>query len=170
MKRGEFLKSLGLSGAALMSIYCLGGVTACSSEAPQPQNPNNPGGNPGGGNPPAGFTGNSRTSSGKIDFTLDLTTDNFKKLQTEGEFAFPNSGDVIVSKVKGGAFAALAKACTHQGTTITYRLNQDDFHCDNHGSEFSKSGTVENGPAVNALKQYKTSFDSATSKLRVFEE
>lgn len=168
MKRGEFLKSLGLSSAALMSIYCLGTVTtACSSEAPSP---NNTGGNNNGGNnntPPAGFTGNSKTASGKIDFTLDLTSDNFKTLQTEGNFLYPDGGDVIVAKVKGGTFVALSKVCTHQGTTVTYRLNNDDFHCDNHGSEYSTNGTVEKGPAPNPLKLYKANFDATTSKLTI---
>ncbi len=167
MKRGEFLKNLGLSSAALMSIYCLGGVTtACSSESPQPATPT-PGGN-NGGTPPVGFSGNAKTAAGKINFTVDLAADGFKDLQNEGSFLYPNSGDVIVAKVKGGAFVALSKACTHQGTTVTYRLNQDDFHCNNHGSEFTSSGAVEQGPATSALKLYKAEVD-ATNKLTVSE-
>ncbi|MDJ1493574.1 Rieske (2Fe-2S) protein [Cytophagaceae bacterium DM2B3-1] len=165
MKRSEFLKNLGLSSAALMSIYCLGGLTSCASESPQPNN--NTGGNGGGGNTVAGFTGNAKTSAGKISFTLDLTTDNFKSLLTEGSYLYPNSGDVIVAKVKGGGFVALSKACTHQGTTVTYRLNQNDFYCDNHGSEFSTTGSVENGPATAGLTLYAASLDATTNILTV---
>lgn len=161
MKRSEFLKNLGLSSAALMSIYCLGGITACSSEAPEPDT------NTGGGTGATGFTGNAKTSSGKIAFTLDLTSDTFKTLATEGSFLYPDSGDVIVAKIKGGGFVALSKACTHQGTTVTYRLNQNDFYCDNHGSEFSSTGSVEQGPATAGLTLYTASFDSVTNILTV---
>jgi hypothetical protein len=57
MNRAAFLRSLGLSSAALMSIYCLGSVTtACTSKKEDPQPTPNP--NPG---------------SQKVDFTLDLT-------------------------------------------------------------------------------------------------
>jgi len=178
MKRGEFLKNLGLSGAALMSIYCLGGVTACSSEAPDPQT--NPGSNPGGGNPgggtpgggPAGFTGNARLSAGRIDFTLDLNADGFKKLLTNGEYAYPAAGDVIVARVRNSTFVALAKACPHQPTqptTVYYRLNQDDFFCPNHNSEFSTTGAVESGPAPSGLQVFRTELNPTTNLLRVFQ-
>ncbi|MCU0354401.1 MAG: Rieske 2Fe-2S domain-containing protein [Cytophagales bacterium] len=163
MNRGQFLKNLGLSGAALMSVYCLGGLTACSSEAPDPQNNNN-NNNP----PPTGFTGNSRTANGRIDFTLDLNGDAFKKLLTEGQFDYPASGDVIVARVRGGNFVALSRACTHQGTSVTYRLSQNDFHCDNHGSEFTTAGAVEQGPATRALTVYQTEFTASNNRLRVF--
>ncbi len=161
MKRGEFLKNLGLSSAALMSFYCLGGVTGCVSESPSPQNPNTTGN----GGLPTGLTGNVALGSGKIDFTVDLTNDNYKKLLTDGSFVY--AGDVIVARVKGGSYAALAKACTHRQTSVEYRLNENDFWCSNHDSEFSLTGAVEKGPALDALKVFKT--ELTTNTLRVFE-
>ncbi len=149
MKRGEFLRSLGLSSAALMSFYCLGTtMTACSSDSDDPA-------------PTPG------TGSGKVDFTLDLTTTANSKLKTDGGFVYQDS--IIVARVKGGTYVALAKACTHQGTDVQYRLTEDDFWCNNHGSQFAKTGAVEVGPATQALKVYKATISSDGNKLQVTE-
>ncbi|MFD2571347.1 ubiquinol-cytochrome c reductase iron-sulfur subunit [Spirosoma soli] len=151
MNRGEFLRSLGMSSAALMSFYCMGTLTSCSSSSNNDPQPNpNPG-----------------TGSGKVDFTLDLTTADYSKLKTDGEFVYKDS--IIVARVKGGSYVALAKACTHAGTDVRYRLAQDDFLCPNHLSEFSKTGAVENGPASQPLKVYKTVLTENGNKLQVTE-
>ncbi len=160
MKRGEFLRSLGLSTAALMSFYCMGTLTSCSgSDDPAPAAPTTP-------TTPGTGTGTG-TGSGKVDFTLDLTTADFSKLKTDGGFAYRDS--IIVARVKGGTYVALAKACTHQGTDVQYRLTQDDFWCSNHGSEFATNGTVQVGPAAQSLKVYKTTLSADGNKLQVTE-
>lgn len=164
MKRAEFIKNLGLSSAALMSFYCMGGLTACSSEAPQPAAPGN---NPGGGSAGIDFTGNATIGGTRVDFTLDLNKTANKDLLAEGGFAY--AGSIIVARAKGGAFAALARACTHQGTDVQYRLGQDDFRCPNHGSEFSTGGAVQVGPAGSPLRVFRTELNAATNVLRVFE-
>ncbi|WP_345249689.1 hypothetical protein [Nibrella saemangeumensis] len=57
MNRGDFLRSLGLSSAALMSLYCMGGLTACSSnEVPAGGTSTNP--------TSSGFSGNATAASG----------------------------------------------------------------------------------------------------------
>ncbi|MCU0325620.1 MAG: Rieske (2Fe-2S) protein [Spirosomaceae bacterium] len=157
LSRGQFLKQLGLSSGALMAFYCLGTVTACTSsnEEPSPTGTNNSGNNTGG------------NTSTKVDFTLDLTTADFSKLKTEGNYVYKDK--IIVANIKGGTFVALSKACTHEGTDVQYRLSQNDFFCPNHGSEFSTTGAVEKSPAAKALTLYKTELDSSGNKLRVFE-
>ena len=165
MNRGEFIKNLGMSSAALMSFYCMGGLTACSSESPQPTAP---GSKPGtGGGTGTDFTGNASIGGTKVDFTMDLNKEANKNLQTEGGFAY--AGSIIVAKVKGGKFVALTRACTHQGTDVEYRLGQDDFRCPNHGSEFGTAGSVQVGPAASALRVFQTEFNATTSILRVSE-
>lgn len=152
LSRGQFLKQLGLSGSALMAVYCLGGVTSCTSddEDPTPTTNNN--------------TGNNTTST-KVDFKLDLTTADYSKLKTEGGFVYKDK--LIIANVKGGRYVALSKACTHQGTDVQYRLTQDDFWCSNHGSEFNLDGTVKKDPASASLKIYKTELNGEL--LRVYE-
>lgn len=153
INRGQFLKELGLSSSALMAFYCLGTVTSGCSKKDDPAaiDPSLISPSPGGGNT-------------KIDFTIDLSSAEFSKLKTEGEFAYKD--DIIIANAKG-SYVALAKACTHAGTTVKYRENENDFYCDNHKSEFKTDGTVKKSPASDALKVYKTELKD--NKLRVTE-
>ncbi|MES2733237.1 MAG: Rieske 2Fe-2S domain-containing protein [Bacteroidota bacterium] len=151
--RTAFLKSLGLSGAALMSIYCLGGLTsACTNKTDEPAPQTIP-------NPP------STPLGGKTDFTLDLAAPANSALASDGGFMYQNN--IIIAKVNSSTFVALSKVCTHQGTTVTFEAANNRFHCDNHGSNFSTTGSVINGPAASSLKQYNTTLTD--NSLRVFE-
>lgn len=158
MKRGQFLKELGLSSSALLAFYCMGTtMTACStgSDDPTPTNPTTGA---------TGLTGNADTSKGAISFTLDLTNSNYSTLKTAGNFVIVES--LIIANAKG-IIVALSKACTHQGTTVSYRSSQNDFFCSNHGSEFSTTGAVEIGPATKALTVYQAQLSSDGNTLTV---
>lgn len=149
ISRAAFLKSLGLSSAALMSIYCLGtATTGCSSKKEEPTptpNPNAP----------------------KVDFTLDLTTAANSALNTNGGFVYPTNAPLIVARTRAGAFVALSKICTHQGTRVNFQPANDQFHCPNHDSTFGLDGAVKSDPATVALKRYNTTLTGTS--LRVFE-
>ncbi len=151
LSRGQFLKQLGLSSATLMAFYCMGTLSSCSSEKQDDPKPANP------------VTGGNNT---KIDFTLDLNNADFKGLKTDGEFVIKDS--LIVFNT-GGNYFALEKACTHAGTTVTFRKATTDVWCSNHGSVFGIDGKVKNGPATDALRIYKTETLDSGNKLRVFE-
>ncbi|GAB3689447.1 hypothetical protein GCM10027592_05870 [Spirosoma flavus] len=160
MKRGEFIRSLGLSSAALMAFYCMGTtLTSCSKSNSTDPTPST--GNPTG----TGFTGNADASKGAVNFTLDLNSSTYSKLKTAGQYAIV--GGVIVAKVKSGSVVALSKACTHEGTEVVYRSTQDDIYCGNHGSEYAVTGAVKVGPATKALTQYKTSLSTDGNTLTV---
>lgn len=168
-KIGEFLRSLGLSASALMAFYCMGTLTSCSSgNEPEPMTS---GGTPTGGN--TGGTGGGSASTGvtgtttgaSIDFAVDLTSDTYKKLKTDGEFAI--IGDTIVVHSGGTSYIALSKACTHAGTTVQYRKGSNDIWCDNHGSEFNLDGTVKKSPAPAPLTVYKTTLSQNGNSLTV---
>ena len=159
MKRGQFIKSLGLSSSALMAFYCLGvTMTSCgtSEDDPEPT--------PGSG---TGLTGT--TTGSNVNFTIDLTNAAYSSLKTAGQYKV--IGDVLVAFASGGTYVALAKACTHQGTTLEYRLATNDLYCNNHLSEFSTTGAVEKNPAtggtVPALKVYKISLSGGGNTLTV---
>ena len=167
LKRGEFLRSLGLSSAALMSFYCMGTLTSCTKTSdPAPVAPPV--------TPPVvvppvvstGLTGNADTSKGAIDFTLDLTNANYSKLKTPGEFV--KEGSLLIANVKGGKFVAIQRLCTHQGQDqVSYRLGSDDFGCSSHGSVFASDGSVKTGPAGKAMTIYKTTPSADGNKLQV---
>jgi cytochrome b6-f complex iron-sulfur subunit len=148
MTRTEFIRSLGLSSGALMAVYCLGGLTACSNEEPDPA-------------PPA---------SDKLNVSLDLNSADYNPLQANGGFAIVKGKPIIVARKNDGSFVAVSKDCTHQGAQLTYQATNDRFNCSLHGSNFSTTGSVVNGPATSPLKQYKTELNSAGTTLRVYEE
>jgi cytochrome b6-f complex iron-sulfur subunit len=159
ISRGAFIKELGLSSAALMAFYCMGTtMTGCtnSTDDPAPVNPTTPS---------TGLTGNANRANGVIDFTLDLNSDTYKTLKTEGKFVIV--GDVIVANAKGNKMVALSKACTHQGTTVEYRLGDDDFFCSNHGSLFNTNGSVKKAPAASPLTVYTTMLSANGNSLVV---
>jgi cytochrome b6-f complex iron-sulfur subunit len=164
LKRGEFLRSLGLSTSALMAFYCMGTLTACSTG-----NEPGPGTSPGVSNAvpggAAGLTGN--TTGSKIDFTIDLTSSGYSGLKTEGKFTIV--GDVLVALAAGGRYVALSKSCTHEGAPVVYRQAQNDVYCDRHGSVFNLDGTVKASPATTPLKVYGTQLAQNGNSLRVFE-
>jgi cytochrome b6-f complex iron-sulfur subunit len=142
MNRAEFLKSLGLSGAALMAVYCTGGLTACSSEEPAP------------------------ASTGGIDFSLALGENANSALANNGGYIYKDN--IIVARTNSGDFVALSKVCPHQGATVEFQAANNRFYCPSHGSAFSTSGTVTTGPATSGLQQYKTEYNSAANTVRVF--
>lgn len=157
MKRGEFLRSLGLSTSTLMAFYCLGTtMTACGSSDDDPEP------NPGGGS----GTGISGTNTGNaINFTVDLNNSNNSKLKTNGNYII--TGDVLVARTTAGSYIALSKICTHEGNPVQYRASSNDIFCPSHQSEFSTTGAVEQGPAANPLKAYTVTVSSDGNTLTV---
>jgi hypothetical protein len=62
-------------------------------------------------------TGISGTTTGSaINFTIDLTKDDTKKLKTAGEFLI--TGDVLVAFTTTNQYIALSKICTHEGNPV----------------------------------------------------
>jgi Rieske Fe-S protein len=60
------------------------------------------------------------------------------------------------------SFTAVQSACTHENGIIAYSANQGRFICPNHGSQFSTTGAVQNGPATSSLKKYAVSISGTT--------
>lgn len=160
LSRGEFLRGLGLSTSTLMAFYCLGTLSSCGSKSDDPD-------------PDTGSgtgTGISGTTTGSnINFTVDLSNSNNSALKTAGQFKI--IGDVLVAFATGNNYVALAKACTHQGTTLAYRSATNDLYCSNHQSEFSTTGAVEKGPStgdtITALKAYTVTVSADGNTLTI---
>lgn len=148
MERKEFLSLLSAGTASVLLASCLGACGGKKEEDPQPDNPN-----PGTG------------GSTKKDFTLDLNATANSSLKTKGNAMVSNG--VIVAYTNGGAYIAVAAACTHQGSTVVYNAANNRFDCNSHGSVFSENGAVVNGPAAAPLKQYSTTLTG--NSIRVFE-
>lgn len=128
MERKEFLSTLGFSVAAC----ACGALVSCSKSS------DTPGG--GGVNTP---------------IEIDLTT----SLIAVGS-SLTRNGIIIVRLADTNvpaSFTAVDVACTHQGTSISFSTVSNSFVCPNHGSEFSTSGAVLQGPATRALTRYDVS-------------
>ena len=140
MERNEFLRLLGTAGIAV----CAGcSLESCSSSS----DPS-----------PSGLTG--------VDFTLDLTATANAALLADGGFIYKSGIIVVCLNASTQLYTAVSQACTHQGTTIGFDVSKGNFLCPNHGSRFSTSGVVVNGPATASLKKYNTTLTG--TNLRVF--
>jgi cytochrome b6-f complex iron-sulfur subunit len=142
MDRKEFLAQLGLTSAAIFMGTCLAG---CSKD--------DDGGSVNVPTPPTG-----------VDFTINLADAANASLGTAGGYIY-RSG-IIVARTLTDQYIAVSQACTHQGTTVVFEGANNRFYCPNHGSTFTTTGAVNNGPAGSPLTKYNTALTGST--LRVF--
>jgi cytochrome b6-f complex iron-sulfur subunit len=69
------------------------------------------------------------------------------------------AGVFLVARTSANTFTALEGVCTHEGCTVTGAAG-DVYVCPCHGSRYTRTGQVVQGPARSALRQYGTSFAS----------
>lgn len=134
MERKEFLSTLGFSVAAC----ACGALVSCSKSSDSPD------------------TGGGTDTPIEIDLTTSLLTVGS---------SLTRSGIIIVRLAdtnEVASFTAVDVACTHQGTSVFFSAGSDRFICPNHGSEFSTSGSVLQGPATRSLKKYNVSIAGNT--------
>jgi len=95
--------------------------------------------------------------------TIDLTSDDFSDLGTVGGYAY--SGNIIIIRSGSDSYLAFSKICTHQQCTVTYNASENELPCPCHGSVFSTSGAVLEGPATSSLKKYSVNKEGDTLKI-----
>ncbi len=71
-----------------------------------------------------------------------------------GEGGIVTTGDhkVAVYRDPKGAAHAMSAKCTHMGCTVKWNPTEKTFDCPCHGSRFSPTGDVVNGPAARPLE------------------
>lgn len=62
-------------------------------------------------------------------------------------------------------YKALWMRCTHQGTEL--QVYGDRFQCPAHGSEFTNTGAVQNGPADSPLRAFPVLIEANTLKINL---
>jgi Rieske Fe-S protein len=72
-----------------------------------------------------------------------------------------SAGNFLVSRTSQTTFTALTAICTHMQCTVDGFENQT-YVCPCHGSRYSTIGTVVQGPAPSALRQFQTDFSNDT--------
>jgi len=141
MKRKDFIKKFAIGGSILFTTPML--FNACSDEVGDPENtnpPNNPN-----------------------EIIIDLNHADFAELGDVGGFAYKN--DIIIFRTSDTNYVALSKLCTHNQCTITYNHGSNELPCPCHGSIFSTSGTVTNGPADASLTKYTVVKEGSNLKI-----
>jgi cytochrome b6-f complex iron-sulfur subunit len=131
MTRRDLIQKVMIGGVTFLVLPPV--LNSCSKE--------DPAGN--GGTPPPGNK-----------LTLDLTNALYAALNTVGGFVVAQG--IIVANTASG-YLALDSTCTHQGCTIAYSSTNNNFPCPCHGSVFSTTGSVVNGPATTALTSHSIS-------------
>jgi cytochrome b6-f complex iron-sulfur subunit len=150
MERKDFIEKVGLSAASILIFGCMQGCSKSDSPAPaKPTGTTNP--------PPVKA----------IDFTINITTNPYTSLNTAGGFYVDKTNNIIIARTLNDEFLAVSSLCTHQQVLIDFQASNNRFYCSGHGSVFSTTGAVLNGPAAAPLKQYKTT--RTGSSLRIFE-
>jgi cytochrome b6-f complex iron-sulfur subunit len=148
-ERREFLRKTG--SLAVMAMFGVGFFTSCSSEddpAPVANTPNQPPSNDSGGTTSGGITINS--SSVAIDLR------QVANLNTAGGWILIVDAKMLVINT-GGGFSALTSVCTHSGCDRSWSLSNNQFLCSCHGSRFTTTGAVVQGPANRPLSSFSNS-------------
>ena len=110
-----------------------------------------------------GDGGNSGGGGSTLVASVDLASPDYSALKITGNYAY--KGNVIVFNT-GGTYMAFSKICTHQNCTVKFDNGSTRIVCDCHGSIFSTTGAVVNGPAPTALKKYSVTVKGETLEIR----
>lgn len=72
---------------------------------------------------------------------------------------------ICLYRFSEGSYKALWMRCTHQGTEL--QVFGDRLQCPAHGSEFSNTGAVQNGPADKPLRTFETAVAGENIRIRL---
>ncbi len=89
---------------------------------------------------------------------------DYPALGSTGGHEMINSNTIVI-RTGSNKFTALNTVCTHKKCDVEF--SGDGFECPCHGSTFSKTGKVTNGPAKKNLKSYKTTFNESENTLTI---
>jgi Rieske Fe-S protein len=103
-----------------------------------------------------------------VNGTVVLTIDAASPLAMAGNAALVQStlGNFLVTRTAQDSFTAVTAVCTHEACTVTGFENQT-FVCPCHGSRYTTSGTVVNGPATQPLRQFAAAFANGVLTITV---
>jgi cytochrome b6-f complex iron-sulfur subunit len=144
MKRDEFLTTL----TGSFSAVCLACMTSACSEDEM--------GAPKAANTPAGPVSSSAT--------INLETE----LKAVNNFIAKN-GFIVIRTATGNtaaSFVAFSSVCPHAGATVEYKESSSSFLCAAHGSTFSSSGALTQGPAAVGLTKLDVEITGLTLRVK----
>ena len=136
MNRKEFIGKLGIGAAFVLTSTCLGSCTRDSADPIK-----------------------------DLDFLIDLTKDQFLKLNNFGSYIIENQ--VVIARSNTGEYLAATLICSHeQLSQITYSDSDGAWLCTAHGALFSEVGEGLNANGSKGLQIFNTELNG--DLLRVF--
>ena len=170
MTRYDFLKSMGLSGAALMAA-----LTSCVREEDTVVNALTlPGTQSTTVTTPTTTTTTSGTTTTPVTtptsgvnlstitnrlLTIDLTSSAATALKTAGGYLVQSG--IVVAKSNSGAYVAVTQTCSHQPRNAII-FNKTEFYCTQHGARFDLTGKGLNSFGSRGITVYKVATDGKT--------
>lgn len=97
------------------------------------------------------------------NITKKINLSDYPALSTVGGYA--DIGKAMVFRTGESKFMTISTVCTHKKCDVDF--NGNDFECPCHGSTFTKTGKVTNGPATKNLKSYKTTYNADDNTLTI---
>lgn len=100
-------------------------------------------------------------SAGVVNGAVTFSVDAASPLASVGGAALVQApaGNFLVSRTAQDAFTALTAVCTHQACTVSGFQNST-YVCPCHGSRYSTSGSVVQGPATAPLRGFTARFSN----------
>ena len=113
----------------------------------------------GGGSSPSNVPQLSVVNGSVSGNTVVVQIDSSSPLAAVGGAAMVRSsgGAFLVARTGSDSFSALTTVCTHETCTIT-GFDSANYVCPCHGSKFTPTGRVVNGPANAPLRSFATVF------------
>ncbi|MFN7977530.1 MAG: Rieske (2Fe-2S) protein [Vicinamibacterales bacterium] len=118
----------------------------------------------GGGSPTSPSSGSNAPQLSSVNGTVSgrtvsVTIDASGPLAANGSAALIQSslGQFLINRVSDTSYTVLTAVCTHQSCTVS-GFQSNRFVCPCHGSQFTTSGSVANGPATQALRSFAAQF------------
>ena len=152
LSRRQFCVHAGQAVSFASIATIITGLTGCGGSSTSPSDA------------PALAVINAGVSAGKVTLTIDASS----PLNAVGGAALvqSNSGNFLVSQTTAGGFTALTAICTHEQCTVT-GFQSSQYVCPCHGSHYSTSGAVVQGPATQALKSFPAVFAAGVLTITV---
>ena len=154
MTRKDFLSKVPLGAAFAFTAFCAGGCTKQTLKEAVNENTSLP------------TDGLPNPFDKPVDFTIDLTTNEYSNLTTPGSYAFFE--DVIIVFSEKQEYLAATKICSDEALPRMIWEN-GEYLCEEHGATFDQNGdgtTTYNNLGSKGIAAYQVELNG--SLLRVF--
>ncbi len=146
MERREFLESLGLGAAFVLTATCLHSCANNNSNLVTPTT--------------TGTTGTTGTTNSDL-LTVDLTLPANSALNSNGGYIVEKG--IVVARDKNGNYVAATQTCSHQDLQgIYYDSASNSYYCSVHGAHYNLAGTGLNSNGSRGIAIYKATLNGTT--------